>query len=124
MREQSQVLAKMHVQSDLLNKLAESTLLETDASLINARNCTMDRVRHFHCCLVNFAPYLPPCLLWRSGPVGRAPSTSKKTSRAKSAAQTIARRGSGMSGRLPAVRGPLAPTLLYPHAERPRQRLG
>ena len=36
MREQSQVLAKMHVQSDLLNKLAESTLLETDASLINA----------------------------------------------------------------------------------------
>ena len=27
----------------------------------------------------------------------------QKTSRAKSAAQTIARRGSGMSGRLPAV---------------------
>ena len=44
-------------------------------------------------------------------------SRKKGALRMHSAAQTIARRGSGMSGRLPAVRGPPVPTLLYPQAE-------
>ena len=50
-------------------------------------------------------------------PEGSRSCGIQKTSRAKGAAQTIARRGSGMSGRLPAARGPPALTLLYPQAE-------
>ena len=65
-----------------------------------------------HACIYSYAGTIKNCIRRRDDKKLYTESTHK-----------VSRCGPGMSGRPAAIRGPPAPTLLYPQAERPRQRL-
>ena len=62
MQEHLDVASQIHTQGELLISIAQSAVAENDTSLVNAKNGTMDRVRHLLRCpdpIVSHCPSRP-----------------------------------------------------------------